>query len=105
MTYTDEDINDYNEYMDFIREHIIKETKEKFKLKIKEHQIELGHIKMDDPNRWVFYYTILNDYKDQFEVWKGSNKRSCMTKQVDFSTWQLIRLAEERDKKLTQLGI
>lgn len=105
MTYTDEDLDNYNDYMDFIREHIIKETREKFNLIIGEHQIELGHIKADDPNRWTFYYTIINDYKDQFEIWRGSNKRSCMTKQVDFGTWQLIKLSEKRDKRLKELGI
>jgi hypothetical protein len=102
VNFTEEELDKYNDYMNFIRRHIIEESLTKFKLKIKEEQIELGHIKKEG-DKWKFYYDIENDYKSQFEVWKGSNKRSGMTTHISYYEWKLIEVKENRDRRITEL--
>lgn len=104
MNFEENDLEEYNKYMDFIFQHIIDESRTKFKLTVKREQIELGHIRKDDESKkWVFYYTLTNDYKSQFEIWRGSNKRSCMTIQIGYDDWKLLLIKENRDNRITEL--
>ena len=103
MTYTEEELETYNDYMDFIRELIKDECLNKFGLLIEENQITLGHIKPDCDGRWIFYYDIYNNYKSQPEIWNCAIKRSCMGKFISYDNWRLLLIKENRDKRIVKL--
>ena len=94
LDYTERDLEEYGKYMDFIRQCIIEECLIKFKLNIKEEQIELGHIRKDG-DRWVFYYDILKT--------SGDIERNGMSKQLSYDKWKLLLIKENRDRRINEL--
>ena len=108
MDFSDIELVEYGKYMDYIFNMIVEETRIKFGLKIERTQINLGHIDNvveNKPLKWRFYYTIKNDYKSEFEIWKGTPKKSCMTTQISYDGWKLELVKQNREEKLKLLGI
>ena len=103
MTYTEQELETYNDYMNFIRECIKDQCLNKFGLLIEDEQITIGHIKPDCNGRWSFYYDIFNNYKTQPDVWNCAFKRSCMGKFMSYDNWKLILIKENRDKRIVKL--
>ena len=93
--YTERDLEEYGNYMDFIFKHIVSENKDKYKRLIKEEDIELGHIhkyegkSFEGAERWFFHYTIKN--------------RLRTTNQISFNEWKRLLIKENRDKRIEEL--
>lgn len=92
MTYSEKDLEEYNDYMNYIRECIKDDCLTKFKLKVEDKHIEIGNIK-PDKDKWMFYY----------EVKRKTFSRYCMTKQISFEEWKLLLVKENRDKRINEL--
>ena len=112
MTFEEKELNDYSDYMDFIREEISQECKTKYTQTEYEptpDEIEIKHISTDScDGRWSITYSVsyphpvLNVIK---KIPEKKNKIHGMSKKASFHQWKAIKLANDRDEKLTQLGL
>lgn len=106
LYYTDREMDGFNEYMDYIRDQIAKQSKEKFDRDIDD--IDIKHIKREDDGRWTINYTATYPHPVLNVVKKIVSKRekvSGMSKQPSFQTWLAIKIADDRDQKLRDLGL
>lgn len=104
--YSDNEVEEYNNYMNYIRELIIDESVNKFKLKVTLGQLEIKDVMKDkESNKWKFYYKIMNPYNDNWEIWRGKPKIDGMTKQINYDDWKLKKIADAREQRLKDLGI
>ena len=95
----------YDNYLKHIRLLISKESTQKFKKTIEPDKINIKDISKTralddyfdtDITKWVFYY--------DFTVEK-SNKTSGMSKQISFNEWKRLKLVNDRNEKLKQIGL
>ena len=112
MTFEDKELIDYNDYMNFIREEISIECKTKFTLTSYEptpDEIEIKHITTDScDGRWSITYSVYYPHPVMNVLKKipgKMNKIHGMSKKASFEQWKAIKIANDRDEKLKQLGI
>jgi hypothetical protein len=112
MDFTEKELNDYNDYMDFIREEISIECKTKFTNSGYDptpDEIEIKHIsKEGNDDRWSITYSVYYPHPVMNLIKKipeKKNKVHGMSKKVNYHQWKAIKIANERDEKLKQLGI
>jgi hypothetical protein len=98
------EIEEYNDYLENIRLLISKESSTKFEKIIEPDKINIKDISKTralddyfdtDKARWVFYY--------EFSIEK--TKTSGMSKQISFNEWKRLKLVDDRDEKLKQIGL
>lgn len=103
--YTENELEDYARYMDYIKRIIIEENID-FNIKIKEENISIGHIdkiavcRLDDMSSctWGFQYTL--------KMPLGKNewtKELRYTKQVSYDEWKRMQKVETRNKLIDDI--
>ena len=106
------EIEDYNDYLENIRLLISKESSTKFEKIIEPDKINIKDISKTralddyfdtDKTRWVFYYEFSTVLKIK-DVLKKT-KTSGMSKQISFNEWKRLKLVDDRDEKLKQIGL
>jgi hypothetical protein len=99
----EKEIEDYNDYLEHIRVLISEESTQKFKKTIAPDKINIKDISKTralddyfdtDATKWVFYYSF-----------SKNGKTSGMTKQISFNEWKRLKLVNDRDAKLKQIGL
>lgn len=84
--YTEDELENYNNYMDWVRQMIVEDTD------IKESDITLGHIKkLEGSEEWLFEYKL---------------KRKRKTKTIiliNFDAWTREQKGEERNRRIDEL--
>ena len=83
--YTEDELENYNTYMDWVRQMIVEDTD------IKESDITLGHIRKLEGGEWLFEY-------------KLKKKRRYKTIRLKaFDEWMAFVKQEERDAKIDMI--
>lgn len=103
MTYTDNDIEDYGDYLIEVSERIII-LNNRIKNNIHIDNIEIDEIKRLSNDEWGFKYKI---YKGNLPepTKKAIGPIVGTIRYQSFNIWMAIKMAERRDEKLKQLGI
>jgi len=112
MTFDEKELEDYNEYLNFIREEISIECRTKFTTTGYEPTPdEINIISLqnrDDDGRWRIIYSVYYPHPVMNIIKKipeKKNKVSGMSKKPGYPEWRAIKIANEREEKLRQLGI
>jgi hypothetical protein len=83
--YTEDELENYNTYMDWVRQMIVGDTD------YGENDITLGHIRKAPGGEWVFEYKLRKKRKTKTIVL------------IDYEGWQREQKREERDAKIDML--
>ena len=107
MTFEKDELESYAAYMDFIRELIAEESKNKFTIqKYIAHpdEINIGQVKRKNNGKWTFYYTISYLHIDPLLI-NGQCKNTItgMSTQISFENWKLLIIRENREKRIDEL--
>ncbi len=114
------EIEAYNDYLEHIRLLISKESTQKFKKTIEPDKINLKDISKTralddyfdtDITKWVFYYDFTVEKVEKVKpntsktAFKTKSVTSGMSKQISFNEWKRLKLVNDRNEKLKQIGL
>ena len=88
---TEDELENYNTYMDWVRQMIVGDTD------YGESDITLGHIRKAPGGEWVFEYKLRKSIFEKF----GLKTKTIIL--IDYEGWQREQKREERDAKIDML--
>lgn len=112
--YEEDELEQYAEYMEYIREAIAEESAKKFKMnnyKPTPDEIEITNVSRNegyiDDQKWTFYYKIKapSIHPTLYIPDVRCNTTQGMSKKFSFREWKRIKLVNDRIEKLNLLGI
>jgi hypothetical protein len=115
--YEEDELEQYADYMEYIREAIAEESVKKFTMnnfKPTPDDIEITHVSRNNgfsneelKDKWTFYYTIKapSIHPTLYIPDTRIDKTQGMSRKVSFNEWKRMKVVNARIEKLNLLGI